>query len=187
MTSSDNAIENRKYKFHPIQNLSNSKISKSVKIKKQKHHHINKNNIVENNNVSISEIHNKDKHICNKSNREIITLQSTTEYNEVSLWTMGYLIDKLYLHLIKFIDYKGARKYEDQARYLLYRIPIYKPIPEFIVHLCDLTVRLKRELASLSESSLNTVMKEAVGRLFSNIDERYYLLSVRKLVKWRFE
>lgn len=57
--------------------------------------------------------------------------------DDIEPWTPGKLKDKFYLHLVS-IKKDGKRKYEDQAKYLLYRIPVYKPTPYFIINQSDL-------------------------------------------------
>ncbi|HEU4447658.1 MAG TPA: hypothetical protein VFR94_23490 [Nitrososphaeraceae archaeon] len=47
--------------------------------------------------------------------------------------------------------------------------------------------RLKRELANLDRESKDYVTKEAVGRIFELVDKRFFLLTVKPLLKWRLE
>ena len=79
------------------------------------------------------------------------------------------------------------RLYEQQAIYKMYRIPIYRPPPVFIVHLKHLDDRLKQELAKLDKWSKDYVMKEAIGRICEQVDKHFFLLSVKSLLKWRLE
>src|SRR5690348_17287872 len=111
-------------------------------------------------------------------------------YDNTVYWTTNRLTEELYLHLMKVTrkderDGSVKTKYVEQARYLLYRIPVHKPIPMFDVSVDDLSNKLKSELENLDGESLDDVMKGAIGRIFENIDERYYLLSVKKLLRWR--
>jgi hypothetical protein len=99
-------------------------------------------------------------------------------------WTTNKLEQELYLDLMKVRDDENHRKYEQQAKDLIYKIPVYRPIPSFIVSLADLSDRVKVELRGLDPESLNDVMKESICRIFENIDERYFLLNVKKLLKW---
>ena len=99
-------------------------------------------------------------------------------------WTTNKLEQELYLDLMKVRNDENHRKYEQQAKDLMYKIPVYRPIPIFTVSLTDLNDRIKTELRSLDSKSLNDVMKEGIGKIFENIDERYFLLSVKKLLKW---
>lgn len=98
-------------------------------------------------------------------------------------WTTDRLIEELYLNLM--CVYKGfTRKYQEQVENLIYRIPVYKPTPVFYVEKRDLSYKIKSELRSLNDKSLDKVMKEAIGKIFENINERYFLLSVKKLLRW---
>jgi hypothetical protein len=81
----------------------------------------------------------------------------------------------------------SRRLYEEQARYKMYRIPNFQPSPIFVVYLKHLDDRLKRELANLDRETKDFVMKEAIGRIFEQVDRRFYLLSVKPLLQWRLE
>ncbi len=98
-------------------------------------------------------------------------------------WTTNRLTEELYLHLMSIR--KGfCRKYQQQAENLIYRIPIHKPTPTFYVEFHDLSYKVKQELHGLDKKTLDKVMKEAIGRIFETINERYFLLSVKKLLRW---
>lgn len=99
-------------------------------------------------------------------------------------WTTDKLEQELYLDLMKVRSGYIQRKYEDQAKDLIHKIPVYRPIPSFIISLVDLSDRVKAELRGLDPQSLNYVMKEGIGKIFENVDERYFLLNVKKLLKW---
>lgn len=103
---------------------------------------------------------------------------------EEEKWTTEMLIDELFLCLItvRVEENNHLRMYEEQAKYLIYRIPIYQPTPSFIICKRDLTDRLKKELESLDQKSRKSAVKESVGRIFEGINKRYYLLSVRNLL-----
>lgn len=77
--------------------------------------------------------------------------------------------------------------YEAQAKYKIYRIPVFRPPPDFVVHLKHLDYFVKKELASLDKETLDYVMKEAIGRLCEAVDKRYFLLRVKPLLRWRLE
>jgi hypothetical protein len=99
-------------------------------------------------------------------------------------WTTNKLEQELYLDLMKVRNGEMERKYEEQAKQHIHKIPVYRPIPSFIVSLADLSDRVKVELRGLDPESLNDVMKDGIGKIFENIDERYFLLNVKKLLKW---
>lgn len=79
------------------------------------------------------------------------------------------------------------RLYEEQARYKMYRIPVFRPPPVFVIYLKHLDDRLKKDLANLEKKSKDYVMKEAIGRIFELVDKRFFLLSVKPLLRWRLE
>jgi hypothetical protein len=89
--------------------------------------------------------------------------------------------DELFLQMIR------AGGYIEQARILMYRIPVFDPTPVFAVHLADIQDdKIKRELAALADADdiLDNVMRTAIGRVFECVNERQYNLSVRKLLRW---
>jgi len=112
-----------------------------------------------------------------------MTSLSDVTNNPIS-WTTDRLVEELYLNLMSIRRDKTARVYQGQAEHLIYRIPIHKPTPYFIVELSHLSYKVKKELHDLDDKSLDRVMKEAIGRIFENINERYFLLNVKKLLKW---
>jgi hypothetical protein len=120
------------------------------------------------------------------NNDSAVVFKQNNEHNggKEESWTTQRLIDELYLSLIDFRDGMNGdlRKYEDQAGYLIYRIPIYKPPPSFLISKKDLTDRLIQELESLDRNSRKKVLKDAADRIFEGINKRYYLLSVRSLL-----
>jgi hypothetical protein len=79
------------------------------------------------------------------------------------------------------------RLYEEQAKYKMYRIPVFRPPPVFVVSLKHLDDKLKKELANLDRESKDYVMREAIGRICEQVDKRFFLLSVKPLPTWRLE
>jgi hypothetical protein len=73
-------------------------------------------------------------------------------------------------------------KYYRQALELRRRIPIARPPPEFVVNLSDLSTRVIAELKVLQDPD---ILKQAVGRIFENIDARQYHLSIASQLKVR--
>jgi hypothetical protein len=82
-------------------------------------------------------------------------------------------------------------KYRDQARKLLYRIPIDKPSPYYVIYLSDLNRKVKQQLKHLKGSYTNKdyqdIISSAVDRMFESINNVYFHLNVAGLVKWRIE
>jgi hypothetical protein len=93
--------------------------------------------------------------------------------------TIEATIDELYLCLMKL------ESYEKQAYNLMYRIPVHKPTPIFEIKISDLSEQIKKELDDRwgHKAEIDYLLKEAVGRIFANINERYFLLSVKRLLQ----
>ena len=84
------------------------------------------------------------------------------------------------------VSHKGrcgivVHKYYDRALALRKWIPIAKPVPKFKINLSELNTRLAAELWCLKDPQY--VLKEAVGRIFENIDERQYHQSIARNLK----
>jgi hypothetical protein len=109
--------------------------------------------------------------------KEIQILQSGDK------WTTEKVIDELHYYLESFRDKDNNTKYEKQTIDLRYRIPVYHPVPSFIINEGDLTDRLRKELTSYDACSREEILKAAVGRIFQNINDRYYFKSVKRLLK----
>jgi hypothetical protein len=97
--------------------------------------------------------------------------------------TVEATIDELYLCLMK----QRSSYYERQASELIYKIPIYKPAPIFEIKISDLNEQVKKELNDRwnYKPNVDYILKEAISKIFANIDERYFLLSVKRLLKVR--
>jgi hypothetical protein len=79
------------------------------------------------------------------------------------------------------------RLYEEQAKYKMYRISVFRPPSSFVVYLKHLDKRLKKELAGLDRESKDYVMQEAIARICEQVDKRFFLLSAKPLLRWRLE
>src|SRR5918996_1583544 len=79
------------------------------------------------------------------------------------------------------------RIYEEQARYKMYRMVVYRPPPVFIIHLKDLDEKVKRELAKRDKDIIDFILKQAVERIFDQVDSRYFLLSAKQYLNVRLE
>ena len=97
--------------------------------------------------------------------------------------TIEGAIDELYLCLMK----QRSSFYQKQAYDLMYKIRVYKPTPFFEIKISDLSEQVKKELDDRwhYKRELNYILKEAVSRIFANVDERYFLLSVKGLLQVR--
>ena len=121
-------------------------------------------------------------------------------------WSNSYLVDKLKQHLAtielskskietdllnsgseRFNTYFcliSNRHYVNQAFHYL-KIGILRPIPEFLVSLSDLTPKLIQELANLDKKERYFVLKQAVGRIFEDINSELYHNSISRVLNVR--
>lgn len=114
------------------------------------------------------------------------------------LYTINYLIDALKKHLATFeqpIEIKknedkkkifDSRKYYDQAHHLL-KIGAFKPTPSFIVYLSDLTRKLIKELSNLDSETRDYVLRQAVGRIFEDVNSDLHHNSISRVLKVKLE
>jgi hypothetical protein len=96
-------------------------------------------------------------------------------------WTLEKLVDELFLNLARKV------KYHNQANDLMYRIPVSKPGPKFVINQSDLDPRVIKELQGCTDRGFQYALRQAVGRVFENIDFEYYQLSVARFLKVRIE
>ncbi len=93
------------------------------------------------------------------------------------------LIEEPYICLMK----SPATDYQKKASELMYRIPVWRPSPCFEIKISDLSDQVKKELDSIwrYKRQLDYILKEAVSRIFANVNDRYFLLSVKRLLQVR--
>lgn len=105
--------------------------------------------------------------------------------------TISALIQDTYFSLMKArIDPRdefSPRINEEQARHLMYRIPVYIPTPPFIVDSSHLEKGVYNDLMSLDEVDIDHVFKEAIGKIFENLNLEYFLWSVKSLLRWEWK
>jgi hypothetical protein len=87
------------------------------------------------------------------------------KFVEEMSWTTNYLIEELHCYLESFEEENKDRKYERQAKDLIYRIPVYRPVPTYVVDKKDLTERLIREVQSYGLRERDELLKITVGRI----------------------
>lgn len=111
-------------------------------------------------------------------------------YDDDFTYTTDALIELLKIELSKFIDVEKkeaeSRKYYNQAFHML-KIGAYSPSPYFTIQIGDLTEKLRKELSELDRETRNYVLKQAVGRIFEDINSSIFHKSVSKVLKVRFE
>jgi hypothetical protein len=129
----------------------------------------------------------------------VIYTTTSEDVNSREYWSIDFLIEETFLQLAETkqtiiinYNYGGLQlqkqqaivsKYYRQAEELKHRIPIGNPTPEFMIDVDDLNDRLIAELHTIDNREY--VLKQAVSRIFENIDSRYYHLSIAQLLKVR--
>ena len=107
----------------------------------------------------------------------------------VERWTEECLIDALFLELAttkNLVSHNGRcgiiiPKYYNQALAMYKWIPIARPAPKFMVDKSDLSGRVIAELKVLENPQI--VFKQAVGRIFQNIEEPNYHMAIARALE----
>jgi hypothetical protein len=116
------------------------------------------------------------------------------EINEHEPWTKNYLVDRLKRHLATFdVSVRPSndekiydhRKYYQQAHKSLL-FGALKPVPPFVIYLSDLSPKIIKELYDLDRESRKYVLKQAVGRIFEDINSDLYHNSISRVLDVRF-
>jgi hypothetical protein len=147
-------------------------------------------------------MNNTDSHLKSFSQVDPIQIpKERTHFSSIDkeYWTTEKLIDELIYCLCgskshpvneKTVDLQiRSPKCYEQAQFLFYRIPGWKPTPPFVICLEDLTPKIIKELEELQRTNpqvLQYVLKMAVGAIFENIDLKYYHRSVARNLKVKF-
>ena len=112
------------------------------------------------------------------------------------LWTISYLIDVIKKHLSAVKrpirnetesyandkDPIDSRPYYDQA-YKMLKIGAFRPAPPYIIFLRELTPKIIKELYYLDVDCRGYVLKQAVGRIFEDVNPDIYHNSVSRVLK----
>lgn len=106
-------------------------------------------------------------------------------------WTKSYLVDRLKLDLAMVeisvnpnadeIIY-DKRYYYNKAHHFL-KIGAFKPVPHFPISVSDLSPKLSEELGSLDRNDRKFVLKQAVGRIFEDINCNLYHNSISRVLE----
>jgi hypothetical protein len=107
----------------------------------------------------------------------------------VERWTHLCLQERLFLELAttkSIVSHNGTcgitvHKYYNQALALRKWILFVRPAPAFVVEISDLSARTFAELKVLNNAQ--TVLKQAVGLIFENIDACRYHLSIAQFLE----
>ena len=122
---------------------------------------------------------------------------ATSNEDQKDIWNTNKIIEELHYELISIKEEEnGLRKYEQQAKFLLHRIPIWRtPVsgnkrpPSFTVDLKDISEEVKEQLVSVSKTEAKLIVKEAVSLLFENLgikEKEYFNKNVRHLLEVKF-
>ena len=143
---------------------------------------------------------NKDSQIQRKSDDNNTsgpqsTLSNSSIEHKSKFWTTECFVDEVFLGLVQVEEIHQVnnkeihvKKYHRQARELLKWIPIARPCPAFVVYISDLTPEINNEIVAIdSEDTLTYVLKQAVGRIFENLDFDYYHLSIARNLKVKLQ
>jgi hypothetical protein len=116
----------------------------------------------------------------------------TNEHHEYSGMTKACLVDLLKQHLatvnghiaVTDSEFYDNRKYYNQAHHCL-KIGAFKPVPPFPVSVSDLSPELLEELSGLHKNDRKFVLKQAVGRIFEDINSKLYHDSISRVLEVR--
>jgi len=115
-------------------------------------------------------------------------------YVDESKWTASRFKDEFFICLTKI----GNKKYYEQAKGLIYRIPLTEQNPKsekeavlFIINFNDLSSRVQNEFLEYCElypiGNVTLLLKEIVIRLFENLDFNYAHMSVMRKLRVKME
>ena len=120
---------------------------------------------------------------------------SDSEY----VWTVSKFQNELFQYLANFtilLDNNGdmvqTHPYYDQACDLMYFIPVLKPTPIFEINRSDLSKEIRTRMIEFENESrscphlFDEAIVNSIGKLFENLNARYYHESVKKCLKVKF-
>jgi hypothetical protein len=147
----------------------------------------------------IVRIKNPRRFLVNTENQEL----QQKIFDTFAVWTTERIIDEVFLSLMSVKSqfcminarddprnqFAGVlrRPYEEQARYKMYRMVVFRPPPVFVIHLKDLDERVRRELAKEDKTTRNDILKRVAERILEQVNSRYFLLSAKPFLKVRLE
>jgi hypothetical protein len=122
-----------------------------------------------------------------------VIIDANNKPSIVERWSENCLVEQLFLELATtklLVSHDGKcgitiYKYFNEALRLRDSLIFSRPAPEFIVNLSDLSSRVIAELQVLQDPQ--DVLKQAVGRIFENIDPVQYHLSIASELEVRLE
>jgi hypothetical protein len=120
---------------------------------------------------------------------QVVIIDANDKPSIVERWTEQCLIDELFVQLAttkSVVSHNGRcgiiiHKYYIQALALRKWIPIARPPPAFVVDSSDLSTRVVAELKVLNRPQI--ILKQAVGRIFENVDELQYHMAIARALE----
>jgi hypothetical protein len=109
-------------------------------------------------------------------------------------WLTSYLVDRLKQHLAIFeishiqdgsnnnTKIFDKRRYYNQVHHLL-KVGAFKPVPPFVINLSDLSPKILKELIGLDVQDRRLVLKQAVGRIFEDINCKLFHDSISSVLE----
>jgi hypothetical protein len=128
--------------------------------------------------------------IVRKVDREVWSIECTIEELELDLSKVAENIASPNGDSGQGMKTLTVHKYYQQAKDLMKWIPIARPVPEFVIYAKDLSPIVIEELESRIDDDLRTlryIVKQAVGRMFENLDHAYFHLSIARYLRVRIE
>lgn len=105
---------------------------------------------------------------------------------ETERWTTAKTIDQVVLNLYNIKDKDGFRKYLKYAKWYVHRISLYNPPPPFDISRNDLSIRVKKELASYfkNKETLKEIWLEVICRIceLANTSDFNKVIDRRKII-----
>jgi hypothetical protein len=144
--------------------------------------------------------------LTKKQNDHLSPQQTSLVKVDEVVWSIECTVDELQLDLCRakeeimidrgfYVNGKRSvktliiKKYYRQARELMKWIPIARPSPEFVINASDLSTEVIKELSVRADNpdAMGYILKQAVGRIFENLDFNLYHLSIARSLKVRVE
>lgn len=118
-------------------------------------------------------------------NEHAVDANNEKAIDNANVMTSACLVDRLKQNLAIVKGTNGKyddRKYYNEAHEML-KIGAFKPAPHFIIYLTDLSRELIIELHRLDARDRLFVLKQAVGRIFEDVNFDIYHNSVSQVLK----
>ena len=118
----------------------------------------------------------------------------SSDHDKEGEWTVSKVKDEIFLCLSKVPDpdfFYLDRKYYALANEIIYKIPVYRPSPTFILNISDLSPICKEEFIEFvrlnSKKDIELFLKEIAVKFFEAINYAYTNQSVIPCLKVGFD